>query len=398
MAEEPSKSSSSNRSSLGSPSRPNFRYPPMTLVTQSTLTDQEDDAHSRETVKAPFTPVQQCLSELSLDIQPKDATTPVLIAGQSPLPPPPDSPSIKLTAAPNISSCASGSSGYGSNQQLTGGEASQLDYLGAHRDSMAIDTTIRNLRDRPGSYKVKKQAERKNKKNIGIVIGDFHGLYGDELTIKVGQEIEIMSKDTVVSRNIGWWTGRTSSGIGIFPAACVSCDTQGAGAAGSGSTPAYPLEIKNSEVEMKEPIGMGGFGKVYRAIYRGEEVAVKVAKSTTFDIVKAVQDVMSEAQKFAHLAHANICALVGVVLVKDICLVMEYAKGGALSDVIHKRGISLSVDVITSWTVQIAAGMHYLHHEAKPSLIHRDLKTSNSEFLLLQGREGGWMGGFKHGF
>ena len=227
-----------------------------------------------------------------------------------------------------------------------------------------------------------KQERRKvSKKNIGLVIGDFNGLYGDELSLKAGEEIEIISKDTVVSRNIGWWTGRKTkknAKIGIFPAACVSCDMQTT-AEPKTHNPHYPLEIKNSEVDMKEPIGIGGFGKVYRAIYKGEEVAVKVAKSTTFNSLKAVQDVIAEAEKFAHLAHPNICALVGVVLVKDVCLVMEYARGGTLSDVLHKSSISLPIDVITNWTGQIAAGMNYLHHEIDPSLIHRDLKTSNSE-------------------
>ena len=216
------------------------------------------------------------------------------------------------------------------------------------------------------------------KRNMGVVIGSFNGLYPDELSLSVGEEIEIISKDTIVSRNIGWWTGRNKKGkFGIFPAACVSCDTQSS----NGSKPSsdYSLEIKRSEIDMKEVIGLGGFGKVYRAVYKGEEVAVKVAKTTTFDSLKAVQDVISEAEKWAHLAHINICALVGVVLVKDVCLVMEYAAGGTLADVLHKSGASLSLEVIIDWTSQIASGMHYLHHEAEPSLIHRDLKTSNSK-------------------
>ena len=65
---------------------------------------------------------------------------------------------------------------------------------------------------------------------------------------------------------------------------------------------------------------------------------------------------------------------------KDVCLVMEYARGGALSEVLHKKGMSLPIDVILDWATQIASGMKYLHHEASPSLIHRDLKSSNSEY------------------
>lgn len=347
----------SDRPSLSSPSQAK-PLPTLTLVTQPTLPDQEDDGHSRETVKSSTPIFCHSLHELNLDIQPKDATTPVM-AGQSPMPLPPDSPSIKLTPAAPLS--VTSSVHYSRDQQEN------------QRETRATGLTTK----RAGSQR---EARKKtHKKNMGVIIGDFNGLYPDELSVKEGEEIEIISKDTYVSRNIGWWTGRNAMGkIGIFPAACVSCELQGKNAGGS-TNYGYSLEIKNSEVEMKEVIGIGGFGKVFRALYKGEEVAVKVAKSTTFDSLKAVQDVVSEAERFAHLAHNNICALVGVVLVKDVCLVMEYAEGGALSEVLHKSGVSLSIDVITNWTSQIAAGMHYLHHEAHPSLIHRDLKTSNSK-------------------
>ena len=314
------------------------------LVTQPTQ-DQDD---SRETVTS-FPIYQHDLSDIQ---QPVDATTPVL-PGQYALPLPPDSPSIKI--APPVNE--------------------DMPCMGDEMDKLS---NMNRLKNRAGSHRIVKKRQPQ-KKNMGIVIGDFNGLYPDELSLKVGEEIEIISKDTVVSRNIGWWTGRKGKGkFGIFPAACVSCDMQGS--SGSGATSAdYPLAINSSEIDMKEVIGIGGFGKVYRAIYKGEDVAVKVAKATTFDSLRAVQDVVSEAERFAHLAHVNICALVGVVLVKDVCLVMEYAQGGALSEILHKSSISLSIDVITNWTSQIASAMHYLHHEAEPSLIHRDLKTSNSK-------------------
>lgn len=320
---------------------------------QSTA-DQEE-----ETVKY-FTPVF-CQHELSLDILTKDATTPVLPV-QSPLPPHPSSPAVTVQLT---------TSELGQNLRPAGNPLLQ-------RDSNQKDSRANVFNKRSGSQRLPK-GRKAQKKNVGIVIGDFNGMYPDELSTKVGEEIEIISKDTVVSRNIGWWTGRNAKGkIGIFPAACVSCDLQG-GSGGGATSSQYPLEIKNSEVAMKEVIGIGGFGKVFRAIYKGEEVAVKVAKATTFDSLKAVQDVIMEAERFAHLAHNNICALVGVVLVKDVCLVMEYAKGGALSEILHKNNIPLSIDVIVNWTAQVASGMHYLHHEVDPSLIHRDLKTSNSK-------------------
>ncbi len=356
MAEEVSNSVPSHRTSTPSPSQP-LRVPPsLSLASQSrsNSSDQDEEGHSRDTVVS--TPIfSVCQHELlgGLDI---NATTPVL-PGQARLPPPPDSPCIQLV----------------------------LPAVPVAKEPEDPRQVLGGFNKRSGSQRLVKR-NKTPKKNVGIAIGDFNGLLRDELNIKEGEEIEIISKDTVVSRNIGWWTGRNSKGkIGIFPAACVSCDVPGGNGVGSNNS-VYPLEIKSAEVTMKEVVGMGGFGKVFRAIYKGEEVAVKVAKATTFDSLKAVQDVISEAEKFAHLAHSNICALVGVVLVRDVCLLMEYAPGGALSEVLHKSKISLPIDVITNWAAQIASGMCYLHHEAEPSLIHRDLKTSNSKCVGIWGQ------------
>ena len=247
------------------PDRPSLPSPGrvLTLVTQPTQDQLEDDGHSKETVKS-----------FSICPDLADATTPVFAGPQGSLPAPPDSPSIKLP----------------------------LPHGGIGIPTVREDPDASRLSKKSGSVRLAKN-KKASKKNVGVVVADFNGLYPDELSIKVGEEIEIISKDTIVSRNIGWWTGRKGKGkFGIFPAACVSCDMQHGGGAENPTSSDYPLEIKNSEIDMKEVIGIGGFGKVYRAIYKGEDVAVKVAKTTTFDSLKAVQDVVSEAEKFAHLA------------------------------------------------------------------------------------------------
>jgi hypothetical protein len=224
---------------------------------------------------------------------------------------------------------------------------------------------------------------RESKKLWAVAVGDFHGIYGDELTLKAGEKVEIVSMDVRVSRNIGWWTGRNERGrYGIFPEGCVKILPKD-GDEEVNIEIEYPFIISCSDIELKEAIGLGGFGRVHRAIYMQQEVAVKVAKNTTFDLVKAAQDVITEAQKFANLAHVNVCALIGVVLVRDVCLVMEYAQGGALSEVLHKKKLALPLEVILDWSSQIASGMNYLHTEVKPSLIHRDLKSSNSESVYV---------------
>ena len=240
---------------------------------------------------------------------------------------------------------------------------------------------------RSSSLRTESSYKNSSRKNVGIVIGDFTRMYPDELTLTIGERIEIISKHIDVSRNIGWWVGRNSKGqTGLFPVSCVKVITSSTSdlETNSDTQGHYPIEIPTEHVKLMEVIGVGGFGKVHRAIYQGEEVAVKVARQTSFDTVKIINDVLSEAEKFARLAHNNVCALVGVSLVRDVYLVMEYAKGGPLSRILHEKNLYLPVDVILDWGRQIADGMKYLHHEALPCMIHRDLKSSNSKCKLIK--------------
>lgn len=63
----------------------------------------------------------------------------------------------------------------------------------------------------------------------------------------------------------------------------------------------------------------------------------------------------------------------------NMCLVMEYARGGSLNRVLSGRKIR--PDVLVDWAIQIARGMDYLHNKAPISLIHRDLKSSNGKIF-----------------
>lgn len=143
-----------------------------------------------------------------------------------------------------------------------------------------------------------------------------------------------------------------------------------------------PVEIDFQELELEEVIGVGGFGKVYRGLWRGHEVAVKAARQDPDeDISVTIENVRQEAKLFWLLKHVNIVALKGVCLVEpNLCLVMEYARGGSLSRVLQQTK-SIGPSVLTDWAIQIARGMNYLHNQAPITLIHRDLKSSNGEYL-----------------
>lgn len=50
-----------------------------------------------------------------------------------------------------------------------------------------------------------------------------------------------------------------------------------------------------------------------------------------------------------------------------------------MSRALQKFKANIPPDVLVDWAIQIADGMHYLHEQAVITLVHRDLKSSNSK-------------------
>lgn len=199
---------------------------------------------------------------------------------------------------------------------------------------------------------------------------DYQAQGDDELSLRVGQIVFVLSMDSNISGDEGWWTGKIGDRVGIFPSNFVTNEDPAV-------LNVQPVEIKFEELSLKEVIGVGGFSRVHRAFLNGEEVAVKASRQDE-DINEARENVLQEAKLFWSLKHPNIVTLRGVCLEPPIlCLVMEYARGGSLNRILAGRKIP--PNVLVDWAVQIARGMKYLHCEAPISVIHRDLKSSNGK-------------------
>lgn len=200
----------------------------------------------------------------------------------------------------------------------------------------------------------------------------------DELSLRCGEIVEVLSKDPNISGDEGWWTGKKGDRVGIFPAVYVTAEDPLAV-----SSVIDPPRVSFSELQLEEVIGVGGFGKVYRGYWNNEVVAVKAARQDANDNIADIKDsVLQEAKLFWMLRHKNIVSLKGVCLEEpNLCLVMEYARGGPLNRVLSGRKIRPSI--LVEWAIQVARGMAYLHMDAPISLIHRDLKSSNGEYFMV---------------
>ncbi|XP_038848329.1 mitogen-activated protein kinase kinase kinase 21-like isoform X4 [Salvelinus namaycush] len=224
-------------------------------------------------------------------------------------------------------------------------------------------------------------------RSLWTAVFDYGSTGEDELSLRRGDIVEVLSKDAAISGDDGWWTGKINHRVGIFPANYVT-DQPAIYRLPDGSTvgvrerPSTPIQIDFSELVLEEIIGVGGFGKVYRGAWKDQEVAVKAARQDPDEDITATSDgVKQEAKLFSMLQHPNIIKLEGVCLEEpNLCLVMEYARGGTLTRALTGRRIP--PHILVNWAVQIARGMHYLHEEAVVPIIHRDLKSCN--ILLLE--------------
>lgn len=139
--------------------------------------------------------------------------------------------------------------------------------------------------------------------------------------------------------------------------------------------------IDYSEIKFIRVVGKGSFGVVHKGIWRGNNVAVK--RIETESERKAF---MVEVHQLSRVSHKNIVKLYGACIdeqQKPVCLVMEYAEGGSLYNVLHGRPQRrYTAGHAISWALQCACGVAYLHNMKPKALIHRDLKSPNLLLVL----------------
>ncbi|KAK7850691.1 mdis1-interacting receptor like kinase 2 [Quercus suber] len=135
------------------------------------------------------------------------------------------------------------------------------------------------------------------------------------------------------------------------------------------------------DFHIKYCIGTGGYGSVYRAMLpSGKVIALKKlhrleSQEPTFD-----KSFRNEAKVLSEVRHRNIVKLYGYCLHnRCMFLVYEYMEKGslfyAISNDVEAKELDWKkrVNIIKG----IANALSYLHHDCIPTIIHRDLTTSN---------------------
>ncbi|KAI9109126.1 hypothetical protein K1719_019749 [Acacia pycnantha] len=148
------------------------------------------------------------------------------------------------------------------------------------------------------------------------------------------------------------------------------------------------LATATNNFSIDNKIGSGSFGIVYKGkLEDGREVAIKRGETCTrkkkFQEKENAFD--SEVALLSRLNHKHLVGLIGFCDENDEkLLVYEYMTNGSLHYHLHdNHNTEKTSSFINSWRMRIkialdaARGIEYLHNYAVPSIIHRDIKSSN---------------------
>ncbi|RGB28124.1 kinase-like domain-containing protein [Rhizophagus diaphanus] len=128
-----------------------------------------------------------------------------------------------------------------------------------------------------------------------------------------------------------------------------------------------------------QPIGTGGFGKVYRANWKNSEKQFALKSFFSLDNI-TVKEIVRELKIQRDVDfHDNIIRCYGITKLEsdnhnNYWLVMEYADGGSLRCYLKKNFTKLSWDDKYNMAYQLSCAVSCLHNE---KIVHCDLHSGN---------------------
>ncbi|XP_057472158.1 probable LRR receptor-like serine/threonine-protein kinase At1g67720 isoform X1 [Actinidia eriantha] len=138
-------------------------------------------------------------------------------------------------------------------------------------------------------------------------------------------------------------------------------------------------ELEDATRKFERKVGSGGYGLVYYGrLKEGKEIAVKVMINNSF---QGKQQFSNEVTLLSRIHHRNLVQFLGYCQEEEkSILVYEFMHNGTLKE--QLCGPQTNEQII-NWIKRLeiaedaAKGVEYLHTGCIPSVVHRDLKTSN---------------------
>jgi serine/threonine protein kinase len=126
-------------------------------------------------------------------------------------------------------------------------------------------------------------------------------------------------------------------------------------------------------------VGRGGFGAVYKGNLKdGSQIAIKKLSAES---KQGISEFLTEINVISNVRHPNLVKLLGCCVEgKNRLLVYEYAENNSLANALlgpKNKCIPLDWQKRAAICIGTASGLAFLHEEAQPRIVHRDIKASN---------------------
>lgn len=141
-------------------------------------------------------------------------------------------------------------------------------------------------------------------------------------------------------------------------------------------TKAEASKWRLNDLEMRETVGTGTFGRVRLVKHKGtgQYAALKILKKQEILRMKQVDHVMAEASLLQEIDHPFIVSMLRGYMDKNrLYILLEYVVGGELFSHLRKAG-KFPNDVSKFYCAEVILAFDYLHSK---SIVYRDLKPEN---------------------
>lgn len=152
-------------------------------------------------------------------------------------------------------------------------------------------------------------------------------------------------------------------------------------------TDSMVIKLSMKDINLLHVVGGGAFGQVWKGMWKGTPVAVKVLSALNqYQVPESVTNAFNdEVQMLARLRHPNICLFIGACMDPPTrAIVTEFVTRGSLWEALRTPTFPVNIQQKLFWPWWAirkvldgtCRGLVYLHSNVPP-IIHRDMKSAN---------------------